>query len=94
MHDLVNILLELPIDLKSLQYAEGGPEAQLYINGGGQETEFFGSYETDFRWDDDNDYAWAVPNVVGIVRRSGPDDEESSASSDFHNGVSRRAGER
>ncbi|MCK4547365.1 MAG: phosphodiester glycosidase family protein [Candidatus Eisenbacteria sp.] len=92
MHDLVNILLELPIDLKSLQYAEGGPEAQLYINGAEQERELFGSYETDFRWDDDNDYAWRVPNVVGIVRRSGPDDEEGSASSDFHNGASRRAG--
>jgi hypothetical protein len=66
-HDFINILLDLPIDLKNALYAEGGPEAQLYVRGGGQEFEFIGSYETGFREADDNRRARPVPNVVGVA---------------------------
>jgi hypothetical protein len=66
-HDFINILLELPIDLKSALYAEGGPEAQLYARTGGQEFEFIGSYETGFRESDDNRRARPVPNVIGVA---------------------------
>jgi len=72
MHDLIDILLGLPIDLAAAQYAEGGPEAQLYVRSGATEFECIGSYETGFREDDTNDKAWPVPNVVGIARRSQP----------------------
>jgi uncharacterized protein YigE (DUF2233 family) len=66
-HDFIDILLALPIGLKNAMYAEGGPEAQLYARGGGEEFEFVGSYETGFRESDDNPHAWPVPNVVGVA---------------------------
>jgi hypothetical protein len=49
---------------------EGGPEATLYVNAGGTELERFGSYETGFNENDDNDRAWALPNVIGVWRRA------------------------
>jgi hypothetical protein len=67
-HDLIDILLGLPIDLSRAMYVEGGPEAQLYVRSGGRELEFLGSYETGFKEADDNARAWPVPNVVGIAR--------------------------
>jgi hypothetical protein len=68
-HDLIEILRELPLDLDRAMYAEGGPEAQLYIHSGGRELELVGSYESAFQEDDENSHAWPVPNVVGIRRR-------------------------
>ncbi len=70
-HDFIDILLALPIDLQQLQYAEGGPEAQLFVRAGGLELELVGSFETGFFESDDNVSAWPVPNVVGVQRRSG-----------------------
>lgn len=66
-HDFVEILRALPIDLARLQYAEGGPEAQLFLRAGGTELEQFGSFETGFFESDDNAVAWPVPNVIGVV---------------------------
>ncbi len=68
-HDFIDILRELPIDLDRLQYAEGGPEAQLYVNAGGVELERMGSFETGFFESDDNAVAWPIPNVIGVVRK-------------------------
>ena len=65
-HDFIDILRSLPLDLKRLQYAEGGPEAQLWVGAGGRELEIFGSFETGFFEDDSNAIAWPVPNVVGV----------------------------
>ncbi len=65
-HDFVEILRALPIDLKRLQYAEGGPEAQLFVQAGGVEVEEFGSFETGFFESDHNAVAWPVPNVIGV----------------------------
>jgi hypothetical protein len=65
-HDFVNILLALPLDLVNLQYAEGGPESQLYIEAGDITQELFGSFETSFLPDDSNLFAWPVPNVIGV----------------------------
>ena len=60
-HDLIDILLELPLSIDRALYAEGGPEAQLYVNSGGRESEWVGG--------EDNRRAWPVPNVIGIARR-------------------------
>jgi hypothetical protein len=68
-HDFVDILLGMPIDLARLQYAEGGPEATLYVHAGGVEMERIGSFETGFYERDDNSMAAPLPNVVGIRRR-------------------------
>ena len=67
-HDLVNMLLQLPIDLKRAMYVEGGAEAQLYVNTGKVEHEFIGSYSTGTREHDENSFARPVPNVLGLVR--------------------------
>ena len=69
MHDFIDMLLELPIDLKNAMYVEGGPEAQLYVEGGGRSIELVGSFETGFFEADDNLQAWPIPNVIGVVRR-------------------------
>lgn len=69
VHDFVERLRALPLELVRLQYSEGGPEATLYVKAGGRELELIGSYETGFNENDDNVAAWPVPNVVAIVPR-------------------------
>jgi len=69
MHDLNEILLELPIGLVCAQHLEGGPEAQLVVRSGGTELEMVGSYETGFNPNDDNERLWRIPNVIGVRRR-------------------------
>jgi hypothetical protein len=67
-HDLINMLLELPIGLKQAMYVEGGADAQLYINTGKEEHEFIGSYSTGSREHDENSYSHPIPNVLGLMR--------------------------
>ncbi|WP_242352531.1 phosphodiester glycosidase family protein [Anaeromyxobacter sp. SG64] len=67
VYDLVNALLALPIDLRQAMYVEGGPEAQLYVRGGGGEHEWVGGFE--HLPQADNHEPWPVPNVVAAVRR-------------------------
>lgn len=69
VHGLVEGLRKLPLRLVRLQYAEGGPEATLYVKAGGREVELIGSYETGFHESDDNAAAWPVPNVLAVVPR-------------------------
>jgi hypothetical protein len=72
-HDLINMLQELPLNISRAMYAEGGPEAQLYIRSGAQELEFVGSYEIDFRQSKGSRFARPVPNVLGISKRNAVD---------------------
>jgi hypothetical protein len=67
VHDLVNALLALPIDLRQAMYVEGGPEAQLFVRGGGQSHEWVGAFER--LPSAQNREAWPVPNVIAAVRR-------------------------
>lgn len=71
VHDLVGILQDLPLDLARMMYAEGGPEAQLYVRSGAEEHEWIGGYESRVSEEEDNRVAWPVPNVIGIARRAG-----------------------
>ena len=59
------------LGLSRMLYAEGGPEAQLYVRSGTVEHEWIGGYESTVSEDHDNRVAWPVPNVVGIARRAG-----------------------
>jgi len=72
-HDLINMLQILPLNISRAMYAEGGPEAQLYIRSGTKELEFVGSYEIDFSQSKSNRFARPVPNVLGISRRNAAD---------------------
>jgi len=67
-HDLVDMLLGLPIDLQSAMYVEGGPQAQLYIRSHDHEFEFAGQYDTGIV-STDFGQSWPIPNVIGIVRK-------------------------
>jgi hypothetical protein len=67
-HDLINMLLKLPIELKQAMYVEGGADAQLYVKAGKTEHEFIGSYSTGSREHDENSYSRPIPNVLGLVR--------------------------
>ena len=51
-HDLVEILLDLPLDISRAMYVEGGPQAQLYVNAGGQIHEFTGRLMEGRQWSD------------------------------------------
>ncbi len=70
-HDLIGFLRALPLGLSRAMYAEGGPEAQLYLRTSDREYEFVGSYESGFNENDRIQLAWPIPNVVGVVRREG-----------------------
>lgn len=69
VHDFINILLKLPLNIYSAMYLEGGPEASLYFKYGDIEFEQFGSYETNFFENDNNNQAWPIPNVIGVVKK-------------------------
>jgi len=69
VHDFIDILHQLPLSLVRLMYLEGGPESSLYVNHSKLKLEKFGSYETNFTENDNNDRFWEIPNVIGIRRR-------------------------
>ena len=65
-HDLIDILKKLPLSISRAMYAEGGPQAQLYINIGDHEHEFVGNYDIDLQGNMKKLISRPVPNVVGI----------------------------
>ena len=69
VHDLIVMLLALPLDIKNAMYLEGGPEATLYLKSGNVSFEKVGSFETSFMEHNDNRVAWPLPNVIGVMRR-------------------------
>jgi hypothetical protein len=69
VHDFIDILLEAPLDIYNLMYLEGGPEASFYLDHNEAKIAKMGSYETDFNENDDNDFFWQVPNVIGITKK-------------------------
>ena len=68
-HDLIDVLLQLPLDLKNALYSEGGPEAQLYLKSGKEEVEVTGVLEGDDDGVSSAALAWTVPNVIGVLRK-------------------------
>ncbi len=69
VHDFIELLIGLDLNLHNLMYLEGGPEASLYLKTKDCELDLFGSYETGFFESDKNDRAWPIPNVIGISRK-------------------------
>lgn len=68
MHDFTNMILESSLNVQTMMYLEGGPEASLYAKTKTTELSLWGSYETNF-YDDSNDRFWYLPNVIGIIKR-------------------------
>ncbi len=71
-HDLADILLGLPLAIDRAMYLEGGPQAQLFVQGGGKSYEFFGSYSGTFSSTAPASYAWPIPNVIGVYLKPDP----------------------
>jgi len=71
-HDLINMLLALPIGLQTAMYVEGGPQAQLYVEGGGKTWELVGTHGSAFALDGGIVGASPLPNVIGVRRRPAP----------------------
>ena len=69
MHDLVEGLRALPLDLVALHYGDGGPPAALYVRTPAAEIVRIGSYESHIQEDDSNTVLWELPNVVLAVGR-------------------------
>jgi len=80
MHNLIKMLLGLPLEIYNMMYIEGGPEASLYVSARGKASGmvagWFGSYETGFNENDDNQKFLPLPNVIGVAK-GGP--RESAA---------------
>lgn len=64
MHNLVDMLLNLPLDLVALHYGDGGPPASLFVRAPGFEEHNVGSYEARANEKDDNVVEWPLPNVL------------------------------
>jgi uncharacterized protein YigE (DUF2233 family) len=67
VHDFTQILLSLPLSLKSAMYLEGGPQASLYLSTPKISLERYctlGGLESDAL-----KFALPVPNVIGIVKK-------------------------
>lgn len=66
-HELIDVLMLMPLNIRQAMYVEGGPQAQLYINSGGQSFEFVGQVSSLFQ--QGGKLAWPIPNVIGIARK-------------------------
>jgi hypothetical protein len=67
VHDFIEILLSLPLSLKSAMYLEGGPQASLYLSTPKM------TLQKDGVWGgiDENSlqFSLPVPNVIGIYKK-------------------------
>ena len=68
MHDLVDMLLAMPLGLRNLIYLEGGAQAQLFVAAGGEEHELAGCYDPDGPAAGRVAGPSPLPNVIGVAR--------------------------
>lgn len=69
VHDLAEMLLNLPIGIARAMYVEGGAQAQLYVRSEHESLELTGIPEGFEEDSQGSRNAWPIPNVIGIVRR-------------------------
>ena len=69
MHDLNEMMINLPIDIECAQHLEGGPESSLYIKSNNVELAFNGSYESFFIESDSNASFYKLPNIIGFTKK-------------------------
>jgi len=69
VHDFINILLNLPINIQRAMYLDGGTVAQLYFSSKHIEIDEVGIYESVLTTPVSSQTATPVPNVLGIVRK-------------------------
>ncbi len=69
MYNFTNMILKMPLNIKTMIYLEGGPESSFYLSTNTTKIRQVGSYETGFNPDDKNNRFWQIANVVGIRKR-------------------------
>jgi hypothetical protein len=80
VHDFIEILLSLPIEIKNTMYLEGGPQASMHVAINGVEVDKKGSLESAFDDSEGVPLVFRIPNVIGVVRKEGQGLESSSGS--------------
>lgn len=68
-NQMSKMLLSLPLKIYSAMYLDGGPEACIYVNNGDTLIEKVGSWVSPGYANDDNNYQWELPNVIGVKRK-------------------------
>jgi uncharacterized protein YigE (DUF2233 family) len=70
VHDLINILKILPLDIYNAMYLEGAAPASFYFNYKGIEVERAGVFRFEPSESNDKGMAWTIPNIIGIVKKN------------------------
>lgn len=63
---MIRFLKQLPFNLLTTIYLEGGPETSFYVNTPSHSIPKMGSYVYPTYQNDDNQQFWKIPNVIGI----------------------------
>lgn len=63
------MLLELPLNVRSAMYLDGGPEACFYLYHKDICIQKYGSYVSGSYAHEKNNEYWEIPNVIGIKKR-------------------------
>jgi hypothetical protein len=66
---IIRFLLDMPLNIRTTVYLEGGPEASLYINTKDTMITKYGCYVSKTYERDDNDHFRKIPNVIGIGKK-------------------------
>jgi uncharacterized protein YigE (DUF2233 family) len=69
VHDLIEILLSLPLSLYNAMYLEGGPQASLFLSARLVTLEKHGAWEGGSNSHGAFEVSWPIPNVLGIVKK-------------------------
>ena len=69
-NQMISFMKDMPYDLSSAIYLEGGPETSLFIKTNNILIKRFGSYVTQTFANDDNPDFWPIPNVIGITKKN------------------------
>lgn len=69
VHDFIDILKLLPLDIYNAMYLEGAAPASFYLNANGLEIEKSGNFKYESEENEDKGAAWKLPNIIGIVKK-------------------------
>ena len=69
VHDFIDILKFLPLDIYNAMYLEGAAPASFYFHHNGMEVEKAGSFRYQISNGEDKGFAMRLPNIIGIVKK-------------------------
>ena len=70
VHEFIEILLNLPLNIGTTMYLEGGIQAGLYISSGGITMDLPGENRSEILLNNDSQTGRPLPNVIGIRRKT------------------------